>query len=50
MSVGTPVAVPHIDFGKPTGNPLVQARIGFGLRSLGSMLPAGVITVEERDQ
>lgn len=28
---GTPVTVPHVDFSQPTGNPLVEARIGYGL-------------------
>jgi hypothetical protein len=30
------LAVPRIDFDQPTGNPLVQARIGYGLSPLGS--------------
>ena len=33
---GTPVAVPHIDFSEPTGNPLVEARKGYGLTPLSS--------------
>ncbi len=28
--------VPRIDFTRPTGNPLVKARIGYGLRRLGA--------------
>jgi hypothetical protein len=31
---GTPVVVPHIDFNKPTGNPLVEVRKGYGLTPL----------------
>jgi hypothetical protein len=33
---GTPVAVPHVDFGTPTGNPQVEARKGYGLMPLTS--------------
>jgi hypothetical protein len=33
---GTPVVVPHIEFGEPTGNPLVAVRKGYGLTPLHS--------------
>lgn len=30
MASATPVVVPHVDFSKPSGNPLVPVRRGFG--------------------